>query len=134
MNQTYSAGGVIINRHNHVLLINEGDGFWGLPKGRTEDDEEIVATARREIKEETGLISIEFVKELGMYQRHPIISGTEDVSELKNISMFLFRTNETIPATNQENNECAWFSFEDAVNKLSHPTDRKFFIDTILKS
>lgn len=128
MNQTYSAGGVIINGHNKVLLVGEGNDFWGLPKGKIEDNEETLAAAMREIKEETGLTNIELVKELGSYQRHPVTSGIEDPSELKNITLFLFRTNEAMPASNEENNECAWFSFEDAASKLSHPKDKDFFV------
>ena len=134
MKQTYSAGGIIINKHNEILLINEGDGFWGLPKGRIKNNEEILAAARREIKEETGLTRLEFVKELGTYQRHPVISGIEDPKELKNITLFLFRTDELIPPANEEDNECAWFSLEDAANKLSHPEDRKLFINAVAKS
>jgi bis(5'-nucleosidyl)-tetraphosphatase len=131
MNQTYSAGGIIINRHNQVLLINEGDGFWGFPRGRIESNEDTLAAAVREIKEETGLTNIDFIKELGSYQRHPVISGVEDLGELKNTTLFLFRTNEVIPTSNEENNECAWFSFEDAGNKLSHTEDKKFFMATM---
>ncbi|MDN5274950.1 MAG: hypothetical protein JWP06_851 [Candidatus Saccharibacteria bacterium] len=134
MNQTYSAGGIIINRGNQVLLLSEGDDFWGLPRGRIEVGEEMLATAMREIKEETGLVNIELIKELGSYQRHPVISGVEDPSEIKNITLFLFRTDEVVPALNEENNECAWFSFKDAANKLSHPKDKEFFIDTMIRS
>lgn len=132
MKQTYSAGGVIINGHRQVLLINEGDGFWGLPRGTIETNEDALAAAIREIREETGLMDIEFVKELGSYRRHPVILGVEDPHELKNIAVFLFHTVQTIPASNEENNECAWFSFEAAGNKLSHPKDRAFFINTVI--
>jgi len=134
MKQTYSAGGIIVNDHNQVLLINEGDDFWGLPRGRIESNEEALAAAVREIKEETGLSDIEVVKGLGSYQRHPVISGIEDPSELKNITLFLFRTNETIPASNEENNECAWFSLEEAANRLSHSKDKEFFIAAMIDS
>jgi 8-oxo-dGTP pyrophosphatase MutT (NUDIX family) len=131
MNQTYSAGGIIINDRKQVLLINEGDGFWGLPKGRIENNEDALVAAMREIKEETGLSDIVFIKELGSYQRHPVISDVEDQSELKNITLFQFRTSQTIPMSNEENNECAWFLLEDAANKISHSKDKEFFMDAM---
>jgi 8-oxo-dGTP pyrophosphatase MutT (NUDIX family) len=134
MNQTYSAGGIIVNEHDQVLLINERDGFWGLPKGRVKDNEETLAAAQREIKEETGFTDIEFVKKLGSYQRYPVISGVEDPSELKNITLFLFRTNKAIPMSNDDNNECVWFPLKDAANKLSHSKDKEFFIDVMINT
>jgi 8-oxo-dGTP pyrophosphatase MutT (NUDIX family) len=77
------------------------DGFWGFPKGRIESNEELLAAAIREIREETGFTDIEFVKKLGTYERHPVISGVEEPKELKNITLFLFHTSEAIPASNK---------------------------------
>ena len=132
MKQTYSAGGVIINKDNEILLINEGDDFWGLPKGRIEDGEDIIGTAFREVKEETGFTNLTLIKKLGNYQRHPVISGIEDKDELKDITLFLFQTTEQTPVSNEENNECAWFTIEQAVDKLSDPKDRDFFVHKLM--
>lgn len=125
---TYSAGGIIINKDRQVLLINEGGDFWGLPKGRIEKHEKAHTAARREIQEETGLTNIELLKKLGSYQRHPIIAGSEDQTELKTITLFLFLAASDIPTINDEDNECAWFTVEQALSKLTHPKDKAFFI------
>jgi 8-oxo-dGTP pyrophosphatase MutT (NUDIX family) len=56
-----SAGGVIFRCGGggaRYLLIYDGHGNWGFPKGHLEPGEESAAAARREIAEETGLGAI----------------------------------------------------------------------------
>jgi len=61
-----SAGLVIYRKNNNrteVLLVHPGGPFWvrkdkgawSIPKGRNGHEEDLLATARREVKEETGL-------------------------------------------------------------------------------
>ncbi len=49
-----AAGGLVSNRRGDFLLIKR-DGLWDLPKGHREADEDIRATAMREVQEETGV-------------------------------------------------------------------------------
>lgn len=121
-----SAGGIIINSQNEVLLVNEGDGSWGFPKGRPEEGETLLETAIREITEETGLTEIIKIADLGSYQRHPVWQGVENKAEMKDIT-FLFQTSQELPVANTENNECAWFPINQVSPKLSHVKDRQFF-------
>ncbi|QFT89600.1 Diadenosine hexaphosphate hydrolase [Bacillus sp. THAF10] len=46
---------LILNSKNQVLLQQRGNGSWTLPGGLLEVGESLEETARREIKEETGL-------------------------------------------------------------------------------
>ncbi|AST91276.1 MULTISPECIES: NUDIX hydrolase [Sutcliffiella] len=57
---------LIINEQNQVLLQHRHDGGWGLPGGIMELGESLEETARREVKEETGL-DIGELKLLGVY-------------------------------------------------------------------
>lgn len=47
--------GCIIVKDGNVLVVQEAEGHWGLPKGHVEKDETEVETAKREVKEETNL-------------------------------------------------------------------------------
>lgn len=49
-----AAGGLVINNKNQVLFIFR-NGFWDLPKGKVEDEEDIEVAAIREVEEECGL-------------------------------------------------------------------------------
>jgi 8-oxo-dGTP pyrophosphatase MutT (NUDIX family) len=46
---------IILNDQQEVLLQHRTDGGWGLPGGLMELGESLEGTARREVKEETGL-------------------------------------------------------------------------------
>ena len=124
---TYSAGGIILNQEGKVLLIKEDGNFWGLPKGRIQEDEDPLAAAKREIFEEAGLTNLTFVRELGSYQRHPYNNGNPDTSELKTITLFLFKTDEPLADSNDENNETAWVTPDEAATMLTEPHDQQFF-------
>ena len=49
-----TAGGIVINKSNQVLLIFR-KGKWDLPKGKSENGESLKKTAKREVVEETGI-------------------------------------------------------------------------------
>jgi len=36
-------------------FVNKDDGYWGIPKGQIETEEDLLATAKREFEEETGI-------------------------------------------------------------------------------
>ncbi len=66
----YCCGAVlytIINNTIHYVIIEENDHHFGLPKGHMEPNETKIETAKREIKEETGInveILTDFVQEI----------------------------------------------------------------------
>jgi 8-oxo-dGTP pyrophosphatase MutT (NUDIX family) len=61
---------LIINEFNELLLQHRTDGGWGLPGGLMELGESLEGTARREVKEETGL-------ELGELKLLGVFSGPD---------------------------------------------------------
>ena len=72
---------------------------------------------------------MDFVKELGSYQRHKIgKNGGDDTSELKTITMFLFRTNqELLKPIDPENPEARWIEKTKIAELLTHQKDKDFF-------
>ena len=124
MTYTTSAGGVVINSKGQVLIVNQKGTSWSLPKGHVDCGEDFLATAKREIYEETGINNIIFVKKLGSYQREKI----GDPTEMKTIHMFLFKTDEMkLKPQDPENPEAKWVEVEKVVDLLTAKEDGEFF-------
>ena len=128
--QTQSAGGVVININGEILIVNQKGTSWSLPKGHVEKGEDFLTAAKREIYEESGLKQLEYISELGSYQRYKIHDqGGEDKSEFKTIHMFLFKTLEVeLRPQDPENPEARWVKKDEVANLLTHPKDREFFL------
>lgn len=107
------AGGVIVRMEKEKLLIclvkEDGWDTYILPKGGTEDGETPLATAKREIEEETGLNDLKLVLELGVKERL-----TFDKTYLSKMHYFLFITKqkEGIPTDPFENYKPQWFDID----------------------
>ena len=134
MEYTFSAGGIILNQHQDVLLINERGNFWGFPKGTIEQGEDARSAAIREIKEETGLTQLTYVAEFGVYQRHPLDDhGQPRPHILKTITLFIFTTAQDVPAQNDENNTTKWIALHEVAKVLTNPIDAGFFREHTLR-
>ena len=131
--ETSSAGGVVLNSNGEVLVVNQRGTSWSLPKGHIEQNEEIVEAAKRETYEESGITQLEIIRKLGEYQRYKIgKDGKEDKSELKNIHMFLFKTNENmLKPIDLDNPEARWVPKEQVAELLTHSKDKEFFLGVI---
>ena len=129
MIKTHSAGGVVTNSDGKVLVVSQHGTSWSLPKGHIDPGEDALGAARREIYEESGIRDLEFVRELGSYERHKIgVDGGDDRSELKVITMFLFRTSETsLKPVDADNPEAKWVERSKVARLLTHEKDREFF-------
>ena len=129
MKKTKSAGGVVLNKKGEVLIVNQYGSSWSLPKGHIEEGEEILEAAKRETYEESGIRNLTYVKDLGKYTRYRIgLNGKNDESELKEIHMFLFKTDEMILNPIDPNNpEARWVLPEKVCEFLTHEKDKQFF-------
>jgi 8-oxo-dGTP pyrophosphatase MutT (NUDIX family) len=133
--EAISAGGVVINKEGEILVVNQRGNSWSLPKGHIEEGEEPVDTAKREIYEESGISNLEFIRELGSYKRYKInrVDPTQDdLSELKTINLFLFKTGQMdLKPIDPHNPEARWVKKENVAELLTHPKDKEFFLQII---
>ncbi|MEA2701652.1 MAG: hypothetical protein QOE22_361 [Candidatus Parcubacteria bacterium] len=131
MKRTRSAGGIVLGDSGTVVLVQHrsGNGMWLFPKGRLEDGESDGEAARREIAEETGLSDIEFLDDLGSYERHPISkSGTDDRTEMKQIHMFLFAAKAGAGlAPTEEIGAAKWVPLTHVAEECGSDRDRAWF-------
>lgn len=68
---------LVFNNKGQLLLQHRSDGGWGLPGGLMELGESLEETARREVKEETGL-------DIGELKLEGVISGAEYYLKVEN--------------------------------------------------
>jgi 8-oxo-dGTP pyrophosphatase MutT (NUDIX family) len=129
MRKTRSAGGVVVNAEGEVLVVSQRGTSWSLPKGHIDPGESALDAARREIYEESGIRDLELIGELGTYERRKIgVNGGDDRSELKAITMFLFRTGERLlRPVDPDNPEARWVERSKVVALLTHERDKEFF-------
>jgi len=133
--ESKSAGGIVINKDGKVLVVNQRGTSWSLPKGHIDENESALETAKREIYEESGIKDLEYIEDLGEYQRYKIaLAGEDGKTELKNITMFLFKTSEEdLKPIDTLNPEARWVEKDKVVDLLTHPKDKEFFKKNINK-
>src|SRR3989344_8571229 len=133
--ETKNAGGVVLNKQGEVLVVSQQGVSWSLPKGYIEDGEEVLYAAKREIYEESGISpdQLEFVKNLGTYTRYRGgKNGGDDLSEIKEITIFLFRTNTSdLKPIDPDNPEARWIPREEVADLLTHRKDKEFFVGVV---
>ena len=133
--KTESAGGIVLNEEGKVLVVSQHGTSWSLPKGHIDPGEDRLTAARREIYEESGIKHVELIKDLGSYQRYRIGQKSgEDLSELKKIHIFLFKTSQQeLKPVDPHNPQAIWVDKHKVADMLTHPKDQEFFRSVIDK-
>lgn len=120
-----ASGGVVLRvsgDETFVAFTREGDmrGFV-LPKGGVEPGESLLAAARREVEEETGLSEITLIRKLGVVERL-----TFDRRWWNVMHFYLFRTDQVdaTPTETDNHREMGWFPI-DALPETLWPEQRQ---------
>ncbi len=126
-----SAGGVVYkeceDKKVRVALIRDQNTHkWILPKGRIEKGESLEETSLREIKEETGLQSLKFIKKI---DKTNYWFRTKQKAKLtKEVHFFLYKDEDSyedicVEKTNFDKGQ--WFTKDEAIKKIGFPAQRK---------
>ncbi len=136
--ETYTAGGVVIQEATgKVLVVEQVNSTWSLPKGHIDFGEDALSAAKREIKEESGVRRLRLINKIGNYSRYKMgLNGEDDISELKNMVFFLFYTpQKKLRPEDIENPSAQWINKEKVASLLTHSKDKDFFnklLDSLL--
>jgi 8-oxo-dGTP pyrophosphatase MutT (NUDIX family) len=106
------------NGFKEFLLLHYPSGHWDLPKGHVEDhDRDEIATAVRELEEETGLKPKQ-VYDGFMTQIHYEYKFDGQDHE-KDVDFFLIKVNDNEVNLSHEHKGFVWLDFEKALHKLT---------------
>ncbi|MBC7224473.1 MAG: NUDIX hydrolase [Anaerolineae bacterium] len=120
----FSAGGVVRDPQGRFLLVEttdlKGNTVWTFPKGLVEKGERSADAALREVEEETGY-RCRIVGELPKAE-HWFRRGGQLVK--KTVRWFLMEPLEQVGSHDWEIRSVAWLPPEDALERLTYPSDR----------
>ena len=110
-----SCGFVLVN-FDSVLLLQYPQGHWSYPKGHVEADEHHHQTARRELKEETGISEVEI--DSGWSQRTEYTFQKRGRPIEKQVFWYIASTDELAVKLSHEHTNYLWLNFDDAEQQL----------------
>ncbi|MEM7343618.1 MAG: NUDIX domain-containing protein [Chloroflexota bacterium] len=114
--------GVVRNAKNQILLIESPWRGWEPPGGQVENGEDIVTALKREILEESGIL-VEVGKLVALYSN--VIAPT------KLMLTFEAKAIGGSFQTSRESVDVDWFSPIEAVEKVTHPTQKQKLKDAL---
>ena len=120
LERTTDSGGAIVFRGDEVLMIRVNH-HWSFPKGHLEPGETAAQAAKRETREETGILA-EILKE------HPLAAPSAKAQDRRTVWFFPARYvgGELFPQA-EEVSEAAWVNISDAAEKIAFAPDREVF-------
>ena len=123
------SAGVIVFRpapQPHFLLLHYESGHWDFPKGHIEPGEDAQDTARRELKEETGISQVRFVD--GYKETLRYFFRQKGVGIFKVVIYFLAETTQSTVALSSEHIGFDWLSYDAALERLTFKNSRDLLV------
>ena len=121
-----SAGAVIFREEKKgplYLLLHYEEGHWDFPKGHIEAEEKTEGTIRREVREETGITRLTFVK--GFKETIRYFFWANKIRILKFVVYSLARTSQKKVKLSSEHIGYEWLPFSEATERITFATSRK---------
>tara|TARA_B100000214_G_scaffold227941_1_gene166113 strand:+ start:270 stop:698 length:429 start_codon:yes stop_codon:yes gene_type:complete len=117
-----SCGLVLIN-FGTVLLLQYPQGHWDLPKGHVEKkDKNKIETAKRELKEETGIDNIEIIE--GFEFRTEYTYQNKGKYRDKEVWWFIAKTDQISVCLSHEHQDYLWLEWDQAIEQITHNESR----------
>jgi 8-oxo-dGTP pyrophosphatase MutT (NUDIX family) len=120
------SAGVVLFRdvpQGRLFLLLDYGSHWDFPKGHVEPGEDDPTAARRELREETGIVDIHFIegfgKEIGYFFR-----GRRGGLIKKTVVFFLASTEVEAVTLSNEHVGYAWAMESEAIARLSYANAR----------
>jgi 8-oxo-dGTP diphosphatase len=108
-------GCLIRNDAGQVLLVRHHSRGWEIPQGRVEEGEDLLAAARREVLEETGVT----------VQMGPLAAVWSKLTPPAALILnFLATWRQGNLTSSEECPELGWFTPEEALRQVTHPVNR----------
>ncbi|MEG3921936.1 NUDIX domain-containing protein [Microcoleus sp. T3_A4] len=108
------------------LLIQHQAGHWAFPKGHANPGESPAETAKREFLEETGISDFEMLDEPSFTEHYSFVKDGEPIE--KTVTYFLgFVKSMEVVLQEEEVQNSAWLSFEEAVKRITFDANRLMF-------
>jgi bis(5'-nucleosidyl)-tetraphosphatase len=125
MPQERSAGVIVFRRapEPQYLLLHYTSGHWDLPKGHIEPGEAPQETARRELKEETGISDVQFLE--GYRETLRYVFRQQGALVFKSVVFFLAETTQSEVALSHEHVGSDWLPYEAALARLTYKNARE---------
>lgn len=114
-----AGGGLVFNAHHQILFIYR-NGYWDLPKGRTEKGESLEDSALREVEEETGVKGLKIKRALPTTYHIMKRNGKLRLKITHWFEMFTKDTGELIPQTEEDISVAVWKNFEQTQEALKN--------------
>lgn len=127
------AGGVVCTRHGHdiqIALVHDVFGYWTLPKGHIQKDEDVTVGLVRELKKEIG-VDGNVVEKVG--ENEYIANKPDQGKIIKHVDYFLVSTDSKPLLLEKKGglDEARWFSTKE-IDSLRMYDDIKPFISKAL--
>lgn len=114
-NPASAAAGVVFNERGEVLLVRRAiepyRGYWALPAGYQEIDEDPATTVVREVREEAGV-------QIEVHGLLDLLFVSNDARKPANVAIYLCRAVGGVLQPGDEESEVAWFPLDALPSKI----------------